>query len=210
MNKTFQDLGIAPAFIKALDQQGITTPTPIQEEVIPFILNNTNDVVALAKTGTGKTAAYGLPILQKIQSEKLVVQALILVPTRELGQQVTDELTKFSSELPAISIVSTCGGVPIKPQINRLKEGAHVVVATPGRLIDLLQRKAIVLTEVDFVVLDEADEMINILNEGLKIIYEHLPKQRRALLFTATLTGAVKQLVQNYLSKGSKQIEVAM
>ncbi|HJS00923.1 MAG TPA: DEAD/DEAH box helicase, partial [Flavobacterium sp.] len=167
MSKQFSDLGISTALLQSLTQLDLVKPTAIQEQAIPVLLANQTDLVGLAKTGTGKTAAFGLPILQLIDSSKDAVQAVILVPTRELGHQVFNNLEKFAQYLPQVSIAATCGGIPIKPQIERLSKPTHIVVATPGRLIDLLQRKAINLADTQFLVLDEADEMVSILKESL-------------------------------------------
>lgn len=210
MAHSFSSLGVEASFVKALKTKNITTPTEIQQEVIPVMLTQKEDVVALAKTGTGKTAAFGLPLLQLIDTKKPIIQAVILVPTRELGQQIASNLSELAAQVPSISIASICGGIPIKPQIERLTQPTHIIVATPGRLIDLLQRKAISISEASYVVLDEADEMISILKEGLDTIVEALPKKRRTFLFTATMPGAIKQLVQNYLSKHVVPIEVDM
>ncbi|SFD90928.1 DEAD/DEAH box helicase [Flavobacterium phragmitis] len=210
MSKPFSTLGISAPILKALGDLNIVEPTEIQQKTIPLFLNENHDIVGLAKTGTGKTAAFGLPLLQLVNSESVLVQAVILVPTRELGQQIVRNLEGFAKYIPGISIVSICGGTPIKPQIERLKEGAQIVVATPGRLIDLIQRKAIDLKTTEYLVLDEADEMIAILKEGLDEIVTELPKKRRTLLFSATLPGAIKQLIQNYLNKNVVQISANM
>ncbi|WP_433763790.1 DEAD/DEAH box helicase [Flavobacterium ginsenosidimutans] len=210
MSKPFSTLGISAPILKALSELNIVEPTEIQQKTIPLFLSETHDIVGLAKTGTGKTAAFGLPLLQLVNSEATAVQAVILVPTRELGQQIVRNLEAFAKYIPSISIASICGGTPIKPQIERLKEGAQIVVATPGRLIDLIQRKAIDLKTTEYLVLDEADEMIAILKEGLDEIVAELPKKRRTLLFSATLPGAIKQLIQNYLNKNVVQISANM
>lgn len=210
METTFLDLGINANLVKALDELGITKPTKIQEKVIPVILNQKEDVVALAKTGTGKTAAFGLPILQLINTELSVIQAIILAPTRELGQQIYNNLVSYSSQKPNISIASICGGIPIKPQIERLKQDTHIIVATPGRLADLVKREAINIKSISYFILDEADEMVSALKEGLDSIIKEIPKNRRTLLFTATLPGSIKQLVQNYMSKHVVQIVANM
>ena len=167
MAKQFSELGISNPIVRALTELKIVEPTEIQQKVIPQLLANTTDIVGLAKTGTGKTAAFGLPLLQLIQIEKANIQAVILVPTRELGHQIHTNLEQFSKNIKGISIAATCGGIPIKPQIERLKTPTHIVVATPGRLIDLIQRKAIDLKDTQFLVLDEADEMVSILKESL-------------------------------------------
>ena len=210
MANQFSELGISNPLVQALTELKIVEPTEIQQKAIPQLLANTTDVVGLAKTGTGKTAAFGLPILQLIQVEKEVVQAVILVPTRELGHQIHTNLEQFSKNINGISIAVTCGGIPIKPQIERLKTPTHIVVATPGRLIDLIQRKAIDLKETQFLVLDEADEMVSILKESLDEIVAELPKKHRTFLFSATLPGTIKQLIQNYLSKNVVEISANM
>lgn len=210
MSTTFSGLGLESFLIDALDVLDIKTPTSIQTKAIPVILNQKQDVVALAKTGTGKTAGFGLPLLQGIDTQNNSIQAIVLAPTRELGQQIFKNLTDFSSKKPEISIASIVGGIPIKPQIERLKKDTHVVIATPGRLIDLLQREAIDISETSLLVLDEADEMIAVLKEGLDTIIASLPKKRRTLLFTATMPGSIKQMVQNYLSKHVVDIQADM
>jgi ATP-dependent RNA helicase DeaD len=210
MAKQFSDLGIQESIIKALDNLKIVVPTEIQQKAIPLLLSTKTDIVGLAKTGTGKTAAFGLPLLQLINVNSNVIQSVILVPTRELGHQIYTNLEAFSQYLPKVSIAEICGGTPIKPQIERLTSPTHIVVATPGRLIDLIQRKAINLTETQFLVLDEADEMVSILKEGLEEIIAELPKNRRTLLFSATMPGAIKQLIQNYLNKNVVQVSADM
>lgn len=210
MANQFSELGISNPLVQALTELKIVEPTEIQQKVIPQLLANTTDVVGLAKTGTGKTAAFGLPLLQLIQIEKAEVQAVVLLPTRELGHQIHTNLEQFSKNIKGISIAATCGGIPIKPQIERLKTPTHIVVATPGRLIDLIQRKAIDLKETQFLVLDEADEMVSILKESLDEIVAELPKKHRTFLFSATLPGTIKQLIQNYLSKNVVEISANM
>ena len=201
MSKHFSKLGIIEPLQKSLADLKISIPTDIQQKAIPVLLDQKEDLVGLAKTGTGKTAAFGLPLLQLIDTNDNAIQALILAPTRELGQQIHNNLVSFSTNMPEISIASVCGGVPIKPQIERLTFDTHIVVATPGRLIDLIKRKAINLEKVAYLVLDEADEMVSSLKEGLDEIIVALPKKRRTILFTATMPGTIKQLVQNYMSK---------
>jgi len=210
MSKTFLELGILAELVERLSEIQITVPTKVQEKSIPFILNNTKDVVVLAKTGTGKTAAFGLPLLQLIDAKSTKIQALILAPTRELGQQIYTNLVSFSSESQQTTITSICGGIPIKPQIERLKETTHIVVATPGRLVDLVKRDAINIKDIKYFILDEADEMVNALKEEVDTIIKEIPKSRRTLLFTATMPGTIKQLVQNYMSKHVVHIEADM
>ena len=210
MSKQFSDLGIQESIIKALDGLKIIVPTEIQQKTIPLLVSTNTDVIGLAKTGTGKTAAFGLPLLQLIDAKITTIQAVILAPTRELGHQIFSNLESFSQYLPEVSIAETCGGIPIKPQIERLTLPTHIVVATPGRLIDLIQRKAISLKETKFLVLDEADEMVSILKESLDEIIAELPKNRRTFLFTATMPGTIKQLIQNYLNKNVVQVSADM
>jgi ATP-dependent RNA helicase DeaD len=207
MSKLFSDLGISLALQQGLSDLNITEPTYIQQKAIPILLKQSEDVVALAKTGTGKTAAFGLPLLDLIDVESKHIQVVILAPTRELGQQIHSNLEGYAKHLPLVSIASVCGGIPIKPQIERLKKPTQIVVATPGRLLDLVGREAIQLNKLSYLVLDEADEMVNNFQQELESIIKEIPKKRRTLLFTATLSGAVKQLVQNYMSKHVVQIE---
>jgi len=210
MSKQFADLGIQESIIKVLYDLKIVVPTEIQQKTIPLLLSNTTDIVGLAKTGTGKTAAFGLPLLQLIDTKIPVIQAVILVPTRELGHQIFSNLEAFAKYLPEVSIAATCGGIPIKPQIERLTNPTHIVVATPGRLMDLIQRSAINLKETKFLVLDEADEMVAILKESLDEIIAELPKNHKTFLFSATLHGTIKQLIQNYLNKNVVQVSADM
>jgi len=210
MSKQFLDLGISEIILKGLHDLNIEIPTEIQAKSIPVILNEKHDFVGLAKTGTGKTAAFGLPLLQLVDFNSTAIQVVILVPTRELGQQILNNFQQFCKYLPEISITSVCGGTPIKPQIEQLKEVNHIVIATPGRLIDLIQRKAINIKETNYLVLDEADEMVTVLKEGLDEIIAELPINRRTLLFSATMPGTIKQLIQNYLSKKVTQVSVNM
>ncbi|WP_158850298.1 DEAD/DEAH box helicase [Algibacter sp. L1A34] len=210
MSQSFSSLGINAVLQSSLATLNITIPTDIQEKAIPVILTKTDDVVAIAKTGTGKTAAFGLPLLQLIDSSKTNIQAVILAPTRELGQQIFKNLEDFNAEDLQVSIAGVFGGIPIKPQIEKLKETTHIVVATPGRLADLIERNAINVKEITYFVLDEADEMVSAHKEGVDAIIKALPKTRRTLLFTATMPGTIKQLVQNCLSKHVVTIEADM
>ncbi len=210
MSKPFSDLGINKSLQQGLAHLQISVPTDIQEKTLPLILNQTEDLVAVAKTGTGKTVAFGVPLLQLIDIENPNVQVVILAPTRELGQQIHGNLVAYAAEIPSISMASVCGGIPIKPQIERLKTATHIVVATPGRLVDLVKRGAINIKQLSYLVLDEADEMVSALKQDLDLIVKEVPKSRRTLLFTATLSGAIKQLVQNYMSKHVIHIEANM
>ena len=210
MSNRFSDLGINSEIQQSLSALQISVPTDIQEKVIPVILSQTEDVVALAKTGTGKTAAFGLPLIQLIDTTKDAIQAIVLAPTRELGQQIHSNLESFAANSPEISIAVICGGIPIKPQIERLKKTTHIVVATPGRLADLVKRDAINIKDISHFILDEADEMVSALKEGLDSIIKEIPKKRRTLLFTATMPGAIKQLINNYMSDKVLEISADM
>lgn len=203
-------MGIIAPLQQGLSDLQISTPTEIQEKTIPVILNQQDDLVGLAKTGSGKTAAFGLPLLQLINTELPHIQAVIVAPTRELGQQIYNNLIAFAAHHQKISMAAICGGIPIKPQIERLTEDTHIVVATPGRLIDLINRKAISINQAQYFVMDEADEMISVLKDGLDKIVAELPKKRRTFMFTATMPGTIKQLIQNYMSKHVVQLSVDM
>ncbi|WP_055444829.1 DEAD/DEAH box helicase [Lacinutrix himadriensis] len=210
MSQSFSSLGINNTLQSNLAELNITEPTDIQQKVIPVILTQKEDVVAIAKTGTGKTAAFGLPLLQLIDVNKSNIQAVILAPTRELGQQIYSNLESFNSDALQVSIAGLFGGIPIKPQIEKLKENTHIIVATPGRLADLIERNALNVKDITYFVLDEADEMVSAHKEGIDAIIKSLPKTRRTLLFTATMPGTIKQLVQNSLSKKVVTIEADM
>lgn len=210
MSKTFSELGIHAELQENLAKLQISVPTNVQEKTIPLILLKNEDVVVLAKTGTGKTAAFGLPLLQLIDAESTKIQALILAPTRELGQQIHNNLVSFATENQKSTIAAICGGIPIKPQIERLKETIHIVVATPGRLVDLVKREAINIKDIKYFILDEADEMVSALKEEVDTIIKEIPKTRRTFLFTATMPGTIKQLVQNYMSKHVIHVEADM
>jgi ATP-dependent RNA helicase DeaD len=210
MSKQFINLGISEPIIKALSDLKISIPTEIQNKTISVLLSSQDDFIGLAKTGTGKTAAFGLPLLQLIDVNNPKIQAVILVPTRELGNQIFTNLVSFAKYIPQVSIASICGGIPIKPQIERLQSSTHIIVATPGRLIDLIKKGAINIKETNYLVLDEADEMATALKEGLDEIVTQLPKNRKTWLFSATMPGTVKQLVQNYMSKKVTQVSADM
>ena len=210
MSKSFSDLGINLSLQHSLSELKLSVPTDIQQKAIPIILGQTEDVVAIAKTGTGKTAAFGVPLLQLIDVNEPSVQALIVAPTRELGHQIHANLVSYASKSPDISIATLCGGIPIKPQIERLKTPTQIIVATPGRLLDLVSKGALSLKSLQYLVLDEADEMVTAFKDDLDQIIKNIPKAHRTLVFTATLSGAVKQLVQNYMAKQLVQIEADM
>ena len=158
---TFEELGVSEPLCRAIAELGFENPMPVQEKVIPHLLDKEGDVVALAQTGTGKTAAFGLPVIQRINTDNNVPQALILSPTRELCLQIASDLADFSKYIPALKVIPVYGGSSIQSQIRSLKEGAQIIVATPGRLIDLINRGVVKLENVHTVILDEADEMLN-------------------------------------------------
>lgn len=157
---TFQELGLKPELLSAITEIGFETPMPVQQQTIPFIFEQTDDLVVLAQTGTGKTAAFGLPILNLIESAQQKVQALILAPTRELCMQIANDLNKFAKHLPKVRVVPIYGGESIVKQLKQVDVQPQVLVATPGRLLDMLRRKKVHLNDVSFLVLDEADEML--------------------------------------------------
>jgi ATP-dependent RNA helicase DeaD len=206
---TFSELGINENILQALQENNISEPTGIQLQVIPHILEHQTDLVAVAQTGTGKTAAFCLPILQSIDPKLHEIQALVLVPTRELGQQVAREFFLFSKHLPRVFAEAVYGGAPIDDQIQRLKRKTHVVVATPGRLLDLLDRKALNLQNLKYLVLDEADEMMNM---GFKSEIDNILRSCRKgitnMLFTATMPADVKLIIRDYLRPDYVEIQI--
>ncbi|GAA0759578.1 DEAD/DEAH box helicase [Psychroflexus lacisalsi] len=210
MPKQFSELGINESLQKSLADLQITIPTEVQEKTLPHILNQKEDLVVLSKTGTGKTAAFGLPLLQLLNLKTTEMQVLILAPTRELAQQIYNQLVSFAKYSDSLHTVSLTGGTPIKPQIEELKQVPSLIVATPGRLLDLVERKAINLSQITHLVLDEADEMLVALKTEVDSIIKTLPKSRRTFLFTATLSGTIKQVVQNFMSSNVLQIEIGM
>ena len=199
--KTFQELGVSDEILKAIQEMGYENPMPVQEEVIPYLLGNGNDVVALAQTGTGKTAAFGLPLIQKVKVEDRVPQALILCPTRELCLQIAGDLTDYSKYIDGLRVQPVYGGSSIESQIRSLKKGVHIIVATPGRLIDLMERGTVSLQTVSDVVLDEADEMLNMgFTDSINAILADVPKDRNTLLFSATMSPEIAKIAKNYLN----------
>ena len=197
----FKSLGINNALVKGLKALDITKPSEIQQKVIPSVLNKSVDIVGQAATGTGKTAAYGLPILQAIDPSKTKIQALILCPTRELGQQIAKQLFKYSKFLPKIFTECVYGGAHINEQIRALQRTTHILVATPGRLIDLIKRDAVDLKQINTIVLDEADEMLSMgFKQELEEILMQLRNVDRRWLFSATIPDDIKQIVNTYLS----------
>ena len=214
--KTFEELGVSEEIRRAIDELGFEHPMPVQEEVIPYLLGNKNDVIALAQTGTGKTAAYGLPLLQKTDASRKETQAIILSPTRELclqiaddlnsfgkyidGMHIADDLNAFAKYMPGMHIIPVYGGASIQGQIRELRHGVQIIVATPGRLIDLMERGVVNLEKVNNVVLDEADEMLNMgFSESINTIFDNVPADRNTLLFSATMSKEVERIAKNYL-----------
>ncbi len=198
--KTFEELGVSEEIRRAIDELGFEHPMPVQEEVIPYLLGNGNDVIALAQTGTGKTAAYGIPVLQKTDAQNKETQALILSPTRELCLQIADDLNAFAKYIPGMHIIPVYGGASIQGQIRELRHGVQIIVATPGRLIDLMERGVVHLDNVNNVVLDEADEMLNMgFSDSINAIFDKVPADRNTLLFSATMSKEVEKIAQNYL-----------
>ena len=197
---SFDQLGLSQPLLDALLELGFEQPTPIQEEAIPFLLQGERDLVGLAQTGTGKTAAFGLPLIDKLDAQSTIPNALVLAPTRELCLQISKELNLFAQFRPLINITSVYGGADIRAQIRALKNGSQLVVATPGRLRDLIRRKAIKLEAIKMVVLDEADEMLNMgFKEEIDEILEQVPEERRTWLFSATMPPSVARLAKNYM-----------
>lgn len=198
--KTFEELGVSEEIRRAIGELGFEHPMPVQEEVIPYLLGNRNDVIALAQTGTGKTAAFGIPLLQRIDPERRETQALVLSPTRELCLQIADDLKDFSKYMRGINVVAVYGGASIETQIRSLNHGAHIIVATPGRLIDLMNRGKARLDAVRNVVLDEADEMLNMgFSDSINEIFEGVPEDRNTLLFSATMSKEIEKIATSYL-----------
>ena len=198
--KTFEELGVSLEIRKAIEEMGYENPMPVQEEVIPYLLGNGNDVVALAQTGTGKTAAFGLPLIQKIDVTRRIPQALILCPTRELCLQIAGDLTDYSKYITDLKILPVYGGSSIDSQIRSLKQGVHIIVATPGRLIDLMERKVANLSTVRDVVMDEADEMLNMgFTDSINAILEKVPQDRNTLMFSATMSPEISRIAKTYL-----------
>ena len=193
--KTFEELGVSPEILKAIKEMGYENPMPVQEEVIPYLLGNGNDVVALAQTGTGKTAAFGLPLIQKIEVKKRVPQALILCPTRELCLQIAGDLNDYSKYIDGLKVLPVYGGSSIESQIRMLKAGVHIIVATPGRLIDLMERKVAKLETIADVVMDEADEMLNMgFYKDVKHIIGLMKARKSLSMFSATISREVMDI----------------
>ena len=193
-------MGVSEPIRRAIEELGFEQPMPVQEEVIPYLLGEHNDVIALAQTGTGKTAAYGIPVLQRTDATTKDTQALILSPTRELCLQIADDLSSFAKYIPHMHIIPVYGGASIGTQINELRHGAQIIVATPGRLIDLMERGKVKLDNIRNVVLDEADEMLNMgFSDSINAIFEQVPENRNTLLFSATMSKEIEKIATNYL-----------
>lgn len=202
---TFNALGLSPNLLRGIEELGFIKPTPIQEKVIPSIFDSNTDLIGLAQTGTGKTAAFGLPLLDLVDPSKKHVQTLVLSPTRELCVQIAKDLETYSKHMDQINVVPVYGGASMDTQIRALKRGAQIVVATPGRMIDLLKRKATKVNEIGTVVLDEADEMLNMgFRDELDEILETTPDSKRTLLFSATMSNEVARIARNYLKNPEK------
>ena len=198
--KTFEELGVREEIRKAIEELGFVQPMPVQEAVIPYLLGNLNDVIALAQTGTGKTAAFGIPLLERIDNTWRDTQALVLSPTRELCLQITDDIRDFAKYMDGIHVEAVYGGAAIEPQVRALKKGAQIIVATPGRLVDLMHRGKADLSQVTNIVLDEADEMLNMgFSESINEIFESLSREHNTLMFSATMSKEVERVAKTYL-----------
>ncbi|HRG80950.1 MAG TPA: DEAD/DEAH box helicase [Chitinophagaceae bacterium] len=198
----FEALGIEEGLLQSIKVLGFTEPTPIQEKAIPVLLQGTRDFIGLAQTGTGKTAAFGLPLLQLIDKEQRYPQALIICPTRELCLQITSDLEKFKNKSERLSVTAVYGGASIGEQIRSLKKGTHIIVATPGRLIDLIERKAVNLEQVEYIVLDEADEMLNMgFKDDIEFVLKNTPNRQSTWLFSATMPPEIRQVSKRYMDK---------
>jgi ATP-dependent RNA helicase DeaD len=197
---SFKDLGVREDLLNAVSELGFENPMPIQEKVIPVLLSSDHDVVALAQTGTGKTAAFGLPVIQRIDTAHRVPQALILAPTRELCLQIAGDLADFSKYTPNLEVLPVYGGSSIESQIRSLRHGVQIIVATPGRLIDLINRGVVKLDYVHTVVLDEADEMLNMgFVDSINDLLSHVPEDRKMLLFSATMPDGVAKIARRFM-----------
>lgn len=198
---TFKELGLSQALVETITKMGFENPTPVQEKAIPVLLEGGRDMVALAQTGTGKTAAFGLPLIELIDETNRTTQALVIAPTRELCLQITNDLENFSKNVKSLNIVAIYGGASITDQIKKVKRGAHIVVATPGRLMDMMERKAVNISTIRFVVLDEADEMLNMgFKEDIDTILADTPESKNVWLFSATMPREVRAIASHYMT----------
>ncbi|MFZ9848506.1 MAG: DEAD/DEAH box helicase [Flavobacteriales bacterium] len=201
----FTELGLSAPLLKALTEMGIETPTPIQEQAIPILIGEPRNFIGLAQTGTGKTAAFGLPLLEVLKPELRHTQALILAPTRELGQQIAQQLQLFAKYTSTIRIVVVYGGASIVEQMRALKNTPHIIIATPGRLMDLMSRKALSITDISHVILDEADEMLNMgFKEDIDEILSHTPEDKVTWLFSATMPKDIRRIVSKYMPEAAE------
>jgi ATP-dependent RNA helicase DeaD len=198
--KTFEELGVSGEIRKAIEELGFVQPMPVQEAVIPYLLENKNDVIALAQTGTGKTAAFGIPLLMRIDTSRRSPQALVLSPTRELCLQITDDIRDFAKYMDGVHVEAVYGGASIEPQMRALKKGVQIIVATPGRLVDLKNRGVADLSGIQNIVLDEADEMLNMgFSENISEIFESIDANHSTLMFSATMSREVERVAKKYL-----------
>ncbi|MCD4683052.1 MAG: DEAD/DEAH box helicase [Bacteroidales bacterium] len=199
---TFEELGLKPELLKIIDELGFVNPTPIQDKIIPVILDSRKDLIGLAQTGTGKTAAFGLPIIQQSDNTSREVQSLVLCPTRELCMQVANDLKTYSKYVKQFNVLSVYGGASIEPQIKAIKRGCQIVVGTPGRTLDLIKRKVLKIKNIRWLVLDEADEMLNMgFKDELDAILEQTPKEKETLLFSATMPKEIRQIAEKYMNE---------
>lgn len=197
---TFNEMGLSTSLLQAVEDLGFVNPTPIQQEAIPHLLNDPSDLIGLASTGTGKTASFGLPLLHYTDTDVKSVQGLIICPTRELCVQISNDLQSFAAHSKGLNIVSVYGGTDIQKQIKQIQKGAHIIVATPGRLVDLVNRKKVQLKDVDTVILDEADEMLNMgFKEDIDHILKQTPADKCVWLFSATMPKEVANIAKNYM-----------
>ncbi|MDR2009702.1 MAG: DEAD/DEAH box helicase [Bacteroidales bacterium] len=197
---TFENFGLNKNLLKAIKELGFINPTPIQEQVIPHLLDSKHDLVGLAQTGTGKTAAFGLPVLQQINPKKDNTQCIILSPTRELCVQIAKDMNNFAKYMPEVKITAVYGGTSIENQIKDLKKGVHIVAGTPGRVLDLIKRKVLKIDRIDFLVLDEADEMLNMgFKDDIDAILNTTPENKQTLLFSATMPSEIMKIAENYM-----------
>ncbi|MDQ3279483.1 MAG: DEAD/DEAH box helicase, partial [Bacteroidota bacterium] len=198
----FSELGLNEQLLASVEELGFTQPTTIQEKAIPVLLSGTKDFIGLAQTGTGKTAAFGLPLLQLVDTSKKYPQALVICPTRELCMQIVNEVENFKKHSKGINLIAVYGGTSISQQIRDIRRGVQIVVATPGRLIDLIERKAINLEEISYVVLDEADEMLNMgFQEDIETILQNTPKRESTWLFSATMPPEIRGVSKRYMKE---------
>ncbi|MEM8891631.1 MAG: DEAD/DEAH box helicase, partial [Bacteroidota bacterium] len=200
MIETFAETGLDENILAGVEALGFVNPTEVQSLAIPTILESDRDLIALAQTGTGKTAAFGLPIIQKVDTKSKAVQAIILSPTRELAIQIVNDLKDFSKKVKGLHVTAVYGGANIGTQIRELKRGSQIVVGTPGRTLDLIRRKELALGQVEFLVLDEADEMLNMgFQKDLDAIFAETPKDKQSLLFSATMPKEIQRISRKYM-----------